>query len=407
MTRAVPDARLREDLFGYLGIDCYQVVHHGYGGISGGFAGLYPYDAGGLRRHMAADTVAHDESKILVSCNFAKIMVVGGMASLAAPGVGRVVMVVARMRVMTGRAVHVALHKAFTGSPQGHLIAVHIGGAVADVCGYGKMGQRVAGLETKQGSKGDVMVEDNREILDLISRELQSEYIVRRALNGKQAMDIARGENIQLIISDIMMPVMDGIDLCKALKTNLEYSHIPVILLTARNTLHSRIEGPEVGADAYIEKPFVLEHLKAQISNLLSNRAKIKEYFASSPMVHIKSMAYSKADKQFLERLDAIIKENLGSMDVDVENLARLMNMSRATFHRKVKALSNLTPHELVNITRLQEAARLLAEGNYKVYEVADIVGYTLQSNFARDFHKQFGMTPSDYVNGWKKPSGV
>lgn len=252
-----------------------------------------------------------------------------------------------------------------------------------------------------------LLVEDNREILDLISRELQCEYIVRRALNGKQAMDIAQGENIQLIISDIMMPVMDGIGLCKALKTNLEYSHIPVILLTARNTLHSRIEGLEVGADAYIEKPFVLEHLKAQISNLLSNRAKIKEYFASSPLVHIKSMGYSKADKQFLERLDTIIKENLGSMDVDVENLARLMNMSRATFHRKVKALSNLTPHELVNITRLQEAARLLAEGNYKVYEVADIVGYTLQSNFARDFHKQFGMTPSDYVNSRKKHSRV
>jgi len=252
-----------------------------------------------------------------------------------------------------------------------------------------------------------LLVEDNREILDLISRELQVDYVVRRALNGKQAMDIARTETIQLIISDIMMPVMDGIGLCKALKTNLEYSHIPVILLTARNTLHSRIEGLEVGADAYIEKPFVLEHLKAQISNLLSNRTKIKEYFASSPLVHIKSMGCSKADKQFLERLDTIIKENLGNMDVDVENLARLMNMSRATFHRKVKALSNLTPHELVNITRLQEAARLLAEGNYKVYEVADIVGYTLQTNFARDFHKQFGMTPSDYVNGRKKHSRV
>src|SRR6185312_124654 len=116
-------------------------------------------------------------------------------------------------------------------------------------------------------------------------RELQGDYIVRRALNGKQAIDIARNENIQLIISDIMMPVMDGIGLCKALKTNLEYSHIPVILLTARNTLHSRIEGLEVGADAYIEKPFVLEHLKAPISNLLSNRVKIKEYFASSPLV--------------------------------------------------------------------------------------------------------------------------
>ena len=252
-----------------------------------------------------------------------------------------------------------------------------------------------------------LFVEDNREILDFISRELQCDYIVRRALNGKQALEVLRDDNIQLIISDIMMPVMDGIELCKALKTDLDYSHIPIILLTAKNTLHSKIEGLEVGADAYIEKPFAFEHLKAQIINLLSNRTKIKEYFASSPLVHIKSMGHSKADKQFLEQLDTIIHENLTNMNMDVEKLARHMNMSRATFHRKVKALSNLTPHELINISRLQEAARLLADGNYRVYEVADILGYTLQSNFARDFHKQFGMTPTEYVNSTKNQSRI
>jgi AraC-like DNA-binding protein len=173
-------------------------------------------------------------------------------------------------------------------------------------------------------------------------------------------------------------------------------------LLTAKNTLHSKIEGLEVGADAYIEKPFALEHLKAQISNLLSSRAKIKDYFASSPLAPIKSMGYSKADKNFLEQLDTIVHQNLTNMDIDVENLARLMNMSRATFYRKVRALSNLTPHGLVNISRLRKAAQLLANGDYKVYEVANMVGYTLQSNFARDFHKQFGMTPTDYVNSRK-----
>jgi ligand-binding sensor domain-containing protein/signal transduction histidine kinase/DNA-binding response OmpR family regulator len=252
-----------------------------------------------------------------------------------------------------------------------------------------------------------LFVEDNKEILDFIGRELQTEYVVRKALNGKQALEMLKEENIQLIISDIMMPVMDGIELCKAVKTDLEYSHTPIVLLTAKNTLHSRIEGLEVGADAYIEKPFVLEHLRAQVSNLLTNRAKIKEYFASSPLVHIKSMACSKADRQFLEQLDAMIHENLGGADVDVENLARRMNMSRATFHRKVKALSNLTPHELINISRLQKAARLLADGDYKVYEVADMVGYSLASNFARDFHKQFGMTPTEYVNNRKNLSRI
>ncbi|HXD76193.1 MAG TPA: two-component regulator propeller domain-containing protein [Puia sp.] len=248
-----------------------------------------------------------------------------------------------------------------------------------------------------------LFVEDNKDILDFIAKELQTDYTVRRVLNGKQALEILDQENIQMIISDIMMPVMDGLELCKVIRTNLEYSHIPIILLTAKNSLETRIEGLEVGADAYIEKPFALEHLKAQISNLLSNRANIKDYFASSPLAPIRSMGYSKADKNFLEQLDAIVHQNLTNMDIDVENLARLMNMSRATFYRKVKALSNLTPHGLVNISRLRKAAQLLADGDYRVYEVANMVGYTLQSNFARDFHKQFGMTPTEYVNSMKQ----
>jgi ligand-binding sensor domain-containing protein/signal transduction histidine kinase/DNA-binding response OmpR family regulator len=249
-----------------------------------------------------------------------------------------------------------------------------------------------------------LFVEDNKEILDFICRELHTDYTVRKALNGKEALEILKDENIQLVISDIMMPVMDGLELCRKIKTNLEYSHIPIILLTAKNTLHSKIEGLEVGADAYIEKPFAFEHLQAQISNLLSNRIKIKEYFASSPLVHIKSIGYSKTDKNFLEKLNTIIHENLTNIDIDVENLAKIMNMSRATFYRKIKALSNLTPHELINIARLKKAAEFLAEGDYKVYEVANMVGYTLQTNFARDFHKQFGMTPTEYVNN-RKPA--
>jgi ligand-binding sensor domain-containing protein/signal transduction histidine kinase/DNA-binding response OmpR family regulator len=247
-----------------------------------------------------------------------------------------------------------------------------------------------------------LFVEDNKEILDFVCREFQCEYVVRKALNGMQALEVLRDENVQLIISDIMMPVMDGLDLCKALRADLAYNHIPIILLTAKNTLHAKIEGLEVGADAYIEKPFALEYLKAQVSNLLSNRAKIKQYFASSPLVHIKSIGYSKADKHFLEQLDSFIQQNLTNMDIDVDNLAKLMNMSRATFYRKIKGLSNLTPHELINLSRLQKAAQLLADGDYKVYEVAGMVGYSLASNFARDFHKQFGMTPSEYVNSRK-----
>jgi ligand-binding sensor domain-containing protein/signal transduction histidine kinase/DNA-binding response OmpR family regulator len=244
-----------------------------------------------------------------------------------------------------------------------------------------------------------LLVEDNKEILDFISHEISTDYFVRRASNGMEALEVLKTGTIQLVISDIMMPVMDGLELCKRIKTNLDYSHIPIILLTAKNSLHAKIEGLEMGADAYIEKPFDFEHLSVQISNLLMNRTKLKEYFANSPLTQIRTIGYTKADKTFLEKLKQVIDENLTNIDIDVESIAKIMNMSRPTFYRKIKALSNLTPHELIHITRLKKAAELLSEGNYKVYEVAAMVGYSLQTNFARDFHKQFGVTPSEYVS--------
>jgi DNA-binding response OmpR family regulator len=243
-----------------------------------------------------------------------------------------------------------------------------------------------------------LLVEDNQEIASFLQKELHHQFNVHRASNGQEALPILSGENIQLVISDIMMPVMDGIELCRRMKTDIQYSHIPIILLTAKNTIKSRIEGLETGADAYIEKPFVFEHLLAQINNLLHNRNIVKEYYAHSPLAHIKGIASSKADTSFLEELQRIIDERITDTDLDVDMLARMMNMSRGTFYRKIKGLSDLTPNELITISRLKKAAELLAEGKYKITEVARMVGYHLNSNFSRDFSRQFGMSPSVYV---------
>lgn len=243
-----------------------------------------------------------------------------------------------------------------------------------------------------------LLVDDEEDILEFLERVLRTKYTVFKAENGKQALEILKLEPVQLVVSDVMMPEMDGFELCKAIKTNFEFSHIPVILLTAKNTIQSKVEGLELGADAYIEKPFSKEHLQAQIASLLNNRTMIREYFASSPLVHIKSMAHSKADERFLETLNDTIERNIEDPDLDVEQLARILNMSRITLYRKIKAVSNLTPIELINITRLKKSAELLAEGDYKIYEVADMVGFSSQSNFARNFHKQFNMTPTDYM---------
>jgi DNA-binding response OmpR family regulator len=244
-----------------------------------------------------------------------------------------------------------------------------------------------------------LVVEDNKELVDFLTKELSTHYTILKAYNGNQAIQILAKQSVSIIISDIMMPEMNGIELCNHVKGTVEYSHIPIILLTAKTGLQAKIEGLESGADAYIEKPFSPDHLRVQINNLLSNRAKLREYFANSPLAHLKTMACSNADESFLEKLNDIINKNLENTALDVEQLADFMNMSRPTLYRKINAISNLTPNELINIARLKKAAELLTMGEYKIYEVAHMVGYTSQTNFGRNFLKQFGMTPTEFIN--------
>lgn len=243
-----------------------------------------------------------------------------------------------------------------------------------------------------------LLVDDNPEIIDFLTDDLEEKYDLLTAQNGKQALKILLKEPVQLVISDIMMGVMDGLELCQAIKSDFQYSHVPVILLTAKNTLQSRLEGLETGADAYIEKPFSPEHLQVQIANLLANREKIRKYFTSAPLMQIGSMANSKADENFLNQINEAIYANLTDPELDVEKLAKLMFVSRPTLYRKIKAVTDLTALELINITRLKRAAELLSEGNFKIYEITDMVGYNSPSQLARNFQKQFGVTPTAYI---------
>lgn len=242
-----------------------------------------------------------------------------------------------------------------------------------------------------------LLVDDNPELLEVLTDELSGIYDVLTAPNGQEALEVLKKVEIQVIICDVMMPVMDGFEFCSIVKSNLEYSHFPVILLTAKNTLQSRIQGLDIGADAYIEKPFSIEHLTAQIANLISSRNKLRSYFANSPSVHIKCMAQTKSDELFLEKLNEIIQNNLNDQFLDIEKLSKLMNTSRSSLFRKIKAISDLTPNELINITRLKKAAQLLIETNYKIFEVAYMLGFNSQTSFGRSFVRQFGVTPTDY----------
>jgi len=243
-----------------------------------------------------------------------------------------------------------------------------------------------------------LLVDDDEDILYFLERILKDKYKILKSQDGQEALCILEKEVVQLIISDVMMPVLDGFEFCKIVKSNFEFSHIPFILLTAKNTLPFKIEGLDLGADAYIEKPFSKVHLEAQISNLLSNRSIIRHYFANSPFVNIKSISHSKADELFLDKLHLTILSNIEDENLDVENLADIMCMSRITLYRKIKSISDLTPRELISITRLKKAAELLAQGEHRINEVSVLVGFSSQSNFARNFQKQFNCTPSEYM---------
>jgi DNA-binding response OmpR family regulator len=244
-----------------------------------------------------------------------------------------------------------------------------------------------------------LIVDDNEEILEFLSEVLGDNYQLHLALNGADALNLLDNQMVSLVISDIMMPGIDGFELCQAIKSNVDYCHIPIILLTAKNTYTAQIDGLEAGADAYIQKPFSPEFLQLQIANLLKNRLKIKEHFASSPFEDVRVMAYSKTDEQFLKKLDEYIRKNLRDAKMDIDSLADHMNMSRPTFYRKIKSLSSLSPKELIDVTRLKKAAELIAGNEHTMAEVARLVGYNSQSVFGKNFQKHFHISPVDYLD--------
>ena len=244
-----------------------------------------------------------------------------------------------------------------------------------------------------------LVAEDNIELANFIFSELSETYNVIVAINGEDAWNCLLNTDIHLVISDVMMPIKDGIALCRQIKEDDLTNHIPVILLTAKNALTATIEGLEAGADAYISKPFSMDHLQVQISNLLGNRRTILGHYSNSPLAHLKSLALSESDQDFLSVLDKTIEENLKDPDLNVESLAELMNMSRSTLYRKIKEISKLSPKELINVSRLKKAAYLLKTTNDKIFEISEQVGYRSQTSFGRNFQKKFDITPSDFKN--------
>lgn len=243
-----------------------------------------------------------------------------------------------------------------------------------------------------------LVVEDNPELLDFIAEDLGESFTVVKALHGLAALQQVEKTAFDLIVSDVMMPHMDGHELCQRLKADVAYCHIPFVMLTAKNSITAKIEGLELGADAYIEKPFSPDFLLAQINSLLRNRKNIRDYFSKSPLAHIQSMGQNSGDQRFLEKLNELIVDNIQSNKLNVDTLADLMCMSRPTLYRKIKSITDLSPNDLINITRLKKAAALLIANDMRIYQISDLVGYSSAGHFSRNFHKQFGMTPKEFI---------
>lgn len=243
-----------------------------------------------------------------------------------------------------------------------------------------------------------LIVDDNDDFLALLKHSLASEYDVVTASGGKEAMDILSRESIDLVVTDLMMPGVDGKALCSHIKDNFSTSHIPVILLTARSDIQTRMECLKLGVDEYVTKPFSADYLKVRMANLLSSRETLRNAFQHSPEVGLEALAPSKADSVFLEKVNSIINEKMENPNLDVEELAAAMNMSRATLYRKMKSVTDMSPNDFIRLCRLKKAALLLSANEYQVNEIAYIVGFSSVSYFSKCFSKQFGVSPKDFA---------
>ena len=246
-----------------------------------------------------------------------------------------------------------------------------------------------------------LVIDDNNDIRQYEHTLLQDDYIVLEAADGKEGLDVAKKEVPDLVICDVMMPVMDGLEFTQNLKTHTATSHIPVIMLTAKNQEEHRAEGYEYGADSYITKPFHSKVLLARIENLLKQRKLLKHLFQGSQEAEqeIADSHLEDRDKQFLKQLHAIIQKNLSDSEFGVEEIGKQIGLSRVQLYRKVKAMTGSSVVDLLRKARLAKAKRLLASRSMSVSEVAYDVGFSAPSYFTKCFKDEYGMLPGDVGN--------
>ncbi len=245
-----------------------------------------------------------------------------------------------------------------------------------------------------------LVIEDNADMRRYIRERLQHSYAITEAENGVAGVEMAIASVPDLIISDVMMPMMDGFEVCKRLKEDVRTSHIPIILLTAKAGTGHRIEGLQIGADDYLVKPFDAKELQVRAANLIEQRRLLRARFRTEVVLKPQDITVTPVDHQFLNRVMALVEEHMGESDFDTEFMAKELFLSRMQLHRKLKALTDRSPHDFVRAMRLQRAAQLLRKRAGNVSEVAFEVGFNNLSHFAKSFREEFGQSPSEFLAG-------
>lgn len=251
---------------------------------------------------------------------------------------------------------------------------------------------------TAADKKTILIIEDNKELRDYIADYLSDTYSVLKAGDGKEGLQICRTSRPIICIADVMMPEMNGFEFCENLKNDERISHIPVILLTALTDNENQIKGYKSGADGYLTKPFDPTLLKTFISNIIKSRADLKKSFAADIDSNVEMLTHSPVDEEFLNRLTAIIEQNINDTNLAGSRLCQELNVSSSTLYRRVKELTDLSPNEFIRTIRLKKAVVLLKSKRNNVSEVADMVGFNDPYYFSRCFKKQFGFPPSEML---------
>ncbi|MEZ4905376.1 MAG: two-component regulator propeller domain-containing protein [Spirosomataceae bacterium] len=244
-----------------------------------------------------------------------------------------------------------------------------------------------------------LIVEDNAELRHFLADSFMGQYQVLEATDGAEGLLIAEEELPDLIISDVMMPNMDGITLCQRIKDNLDTSHTPVILLTAKTSDESKIEGSESGADAYLTKPFSLKLLQLTIHNLMEGRRKLKELYAHDALVEAREIGTTKRDKEFIDQIIKIVERHLDNSELEIEDIAREIGMSRSKLYTKIHSLTGQPVGDFVRKLRMKTAAKIMVSDDVSITEVMERVGIQSQSYFTKAFKREFGKTPTQYLH--------